>query len=202
MALNTTSSLTSLFFPTKCPGVIGTVNIDCVFSENTTEDCEVTDYPIETGAYIQDNIYNRPLNFSLSGFLTDTPLGYIQTVESLTNTTNQSLSQSAIDALETLKESRTPFTVITGVRIYEDMVFTNLSFSRDTNNGRSANIDCSFKKLLFASYQTVQVPASQVSSKVQNAATQYPSTQDNGHKQPSEVTNNQAASDAYNFVHS
>lgn len=204
MSLNTTSSLSSIFFPTKSPGIIGTVNLDCVFSENTSEDSDVTDYPIETGSYIQDNIYNRPITFSLSGFLTDTPIGYIQTIENLFDTTNQSLTQSAIDALETLKETRTPFTVVTGMRLYTNMVFTSFNFSRDTNNGRSANIDCTFKQLLFASYQTVQIPSDQVSNKVENADTQYPDTVDNGSQQPVDVnidsSNDSQQSILYGFL--
>lgn len=193
MGLNTTSSLTSIFFPTKSPALIGTVNLDCVFSENTTEDCEITDYPIETGAYIQDNIYIRPLTFSISGFLTDTPIGWVQTIETLFDSTNQSLTQAALDSLESLKNTRTPFTVVTGMRIYENMVFLSLNYSRDTNNGRSVNVDCTFKQLLFASYKTVQIQSDQVSNQVKNANTQYPDTLDQGHQQPTNVNTSNAS---------
>jgi len=199
--LNTTSGLSSIFFPTKSPGIIGTINLDCVLSENTSEDCEVTDYAIESGSYIQDNIYNRPLVFNLKGFLTDTPLGYIQTIENLFNSTNQSLTEAAIDALETLKLTRTPFTVVTGMRIYTDMVFLTLNYSRDPNNGRSCDIDCTFKQLVFASYQQVQIPKSQVSTKVKNAQTQYADTLDQGSKQPVDAPINSATDKQQSIIY-
>ena len=51
--------------------------IDCSISENHTFDSDVTDYPVESGSNISDNIRPLPLVVEIEGVVSNTPIGLI-----------------------------------------------------------------------------------------------------------------------------
>lgn len=90
---------------------IGPVSIDCVISEDHSSEIEVTEIPIETGARITDHAYVLPKRVTLE--IADAK------------------AAATYNALVRLQESRAPFTVVTGLFVYTNMLIRSLNATRD-----------------------------------------------------------------------
>ncbi len=95
---------------------IGPVSIDCVLEEQHNSEIEITEIPIETGARITDHAFVLPKRVSLE--IAD---------ENAAGTYN---------ALVRLQESRAPFTVVTGLFVYTNMLIKRLDAKRDVKTSR------------------------------------------------------------------
>ena len=85
---------------------------------------EVTLYPTEAGSEISDHVFTAAKRLRIRGVVSssalfDFSLGSVSTRHA-----------DAIEALEGLRAKRQTFEVSTGMRLYPDMAFANLRFSR------------------------------------------------------------------------
>lgn len=113
-------TLAVIFGNERTRNTFGPLEIDVTLEETHERSAEITDHPVEGGAFIQDHIVNAPKRLLMSGLITDTPLGRDAGPR----------AQEAFDALEALYESRTPFTVVSGFRVYEQMAIESLSLPK------------------------------------------------------------------------
>ncbi|MCL5500641.1 hypothetical protein M5Y49_18380 [Escherichia coli] len=156
---------------------IGVIIPDVVVSEKHSDALEITEHPVETGAAISDHAYKRPsevvmeVGFAGGGALLDF-------ASSLTSTSLLGMSpRETYQKLLDLQSSRTPFDVVTGKRIYKNMLIRSLEVNtaKATENVLSAVI--SLREVIITSTQTVQVADKSEmqkaveTSQVQNAGT-------------------------------
>jgi hypothetical protein len=179
--------ITSLFFPVRPKGKIGTLTIDCVVSESHKYDSDVTAYPTEDGASISEHIYNRPFKLSLSGVVSDTPVpssfsSYIPTPQ----THDQPLSKQAYDYLLELRNQRTVFTVVTGLQVYANMAFENITFDRDKDTGKALSFSVELTQIKKVSAQTKNVSRAKIKDKY-DAKTQGTTTDNQGSQRTAEI---------------
>ena len=109
---------------------IGSVTIDASIKEDHESNCELTENPIESGADVIDHVSMLPKKLSIEGVVSDSPVSYFEIDPSTGKiSTNfnffgtSSRSKDAYDTLIKLQESRTPFKVVTGLKVYDNMCF-------------------------------------------------------------------------------
>ena len=57
------------------PTMIGDLALDCTVTETHTATSTVTEHPVESGANITDHIRPDPVQLSITGIVSDTPIG-------------------------------------------------------------------------------------------------------------------------------
>lgn len=127
--------------------------IDGAASEEEALEAEATEYPVESGATITDHVTNSPVTLALEFVVSDTPIG----AAAASRAAGVVPSSEARQVLTALRDSRRPFTVVTGVRSYESMVFTSLSFPRDGKTGAALRGTASLKRIELVDVRRVSV---------------------------------------------
>lgn len=90
---------------------IGPVPLSCVLSEDHTTEIEITSNPIETGAEVNDHAYIMPKRVRLDFA--------------------DANAAATWNALIRFQETRTPFTLVTGLSVYRNMMVKRLNATRD-----------------------------------------------------------------------
>lgn len=147
-----------------------------------TDELEITEHPVEKGASITDHAFKRParLVLSLGWSNSKTYLGLAKDVLGLL-TGNQLEDVRAVYAkLLTLQEKREPFTVTTGKRTYENMLFASLATTTDQKSEESLFVTATLQQIITVQTQTTTVPPSENQASPQKTA----DTTKAGTKQP------------------
>lgn len=107
---------------------IGPVPIDCVVTERHTSEIAITEIPIEDGARITDHAFVLPKKVTL-------------------DIANQNAA-AAYNALVSFQESRVPFTVVTGLFVYTNMLIKSLNAERDKTFSSVLRCTCDLQEIL------------------------------------------------------
>lgn len=145
---------------------ISTLQVDVTLSESHELPSTVTEKPVEDGSNINDNVILNNTKVSISGVLTDDRLGTSQAEK--------------WRALQDIRRSREPFTVVTSLGAYENMIFTSISASRDVSSVGAVFFNADLTQVRIISSETVQVPLRAIPE--QRKAKQAPK-QDKGKQQ-------------------
>ena len=161
-------------------------HIDVTLTENHSFEAEATENPVEEGVVISDHIDLKPESFTITGVISDTPLGLAASAQGAasiagaylgkkvvgplgalagvgagalagTLTGNSNRMKNAFDHLRDLQTKRVPFTVITGLRRYTTMVVTSLTINRDGKSGRSFNFTAVFKQIRVVESKVIKI---------------------------------------------
>lgn len=138
--------------------VIGGVQVDASISEVHRTRNEVTDNPVELGSDVQDHSRRMPNEYALDGVLADaptTPSGFARLQAS-----GESSSKRYSDLLD-LVENADTFDVLTGIRMYRDMVFLSFEVRRDKTTGGIIGFRAEMKQISFAFGERVPVVSSE-----------------------------------------
>jgi hypothetical protein len=115
---------------------IGMIVPSVVVSEKHTDTLEITEHPVEVGAAIADHAYKKPsevvmeVGFAGGGSLLDFASNL--TATNLLGLSPQQTYQEILD----LQASRIPFDVVTGKRLYSNMLIRAGSDDRQDNRKR------------------------------------------------------------------
>ena len=171
------------------------IPLDASISESHSFNSRVSQFPIEDGSSISDNIVNDPIGLDITGFVTNTPvILFTQNISNIIdNTSGGDRVKTAFEALLSLRESKETFTIVTGLKTYENMVFTSLTFPRDKTTG-TTNLRFNAKviNIKFVASRTVVSPQT-VASEPADLSDQATSTKDVG-KQTTTVDVGQGSS--------
>jgi hypothetical protein len=139
---------------------ISTLQVDVTLSESHELPSTVTEKPVEDGSNINDNVILNNAKLSISGILTDDRLGTSQAEK--------------WRALQDIRRSREPFTVVTSLGAYENMIFTSLSATREVSNVGAVFFIADLTAVRIISSETAQVPLRAIPEerKAKQAATQ------------------------------
>ncbi len=163
---------------------IGSLQLDASLRDTHTFENEVSSFPVEDGSSISDHVRLLPVQLTIEGIVTDSPIdvrfsdvSYIVEGE---NNREEALVveredtavrvETARDLLLSMRGSygkeQQLLTVVTGLKVYENMVMTKLSFERDGKTGRALPFTASFVELTTQKISTESLrPAKSVSSK-------------------------------------
>lgn len=96
--------------------VLGPVLFDAVLSEDHESDVEITSNPIETGSEVNDHAYIKPKKVTLEVADNNAAIAY--------------------NALVAFQETRVPFYMVTGLRIYRNMLISSVRAQRDKDTSK------------------------------------------------------------------
>lgn len=143
----------SVIFKTN-PGrrvAIGTVLLDATVSERHSYTSEVTQHPIENGGFVTDHVYEAPRSVIVTGEITDSPVVFFSAINSIRNllSENETVSRSveAYDQLLEIYKSHDVVTLVTGLKIYTDMVMKSFDVPKDQRTGKRLQFTAEFEEV-------------------------------------------------------
>lgn len=135
-------ALSLLFGKKYARTAISSVVLDAVLTEDHQYNARVTNYPIEDGRIISDHIINEPETVQITGVVSDTPLSFFAPFNNSIN---------AFNTLVQIYNRRERITVVTGIKVYTDMVITSLQVPRNVDTGQSLTFTIDLQKIFIDS---------------------------------------------------
>ncbi len=136
---------------------IGMIVPSVVISEKHTDMLEITEHPVEVGAAVADHAYKKPsevvmeVGFAGGGALLDFASNL--TATSLLGLSPQQTYQEILD----LQESRIPFDVVTGKRLYSNMLIRALEVTTDKTTENVLSAVLTLREVLISRTQQITV---------------------------------------------
>jgi hypothetical protein len=180
-------TLATIFFKQE-PHKIGAISVDCVINDTFTYESQITDYPVEDGYYIQDNVWRKPFVYTMRGIISDAHIGNSFDLTELSS--SSSPTQDAMDKLISLMDQKILFDIVTSLKIYNNMIFTKFEPTRDSNTGNSLNFNAEFKQLILVSSKSVVINSDKTDDK------SYPDTVSNGTQQTKKLDTTEIRDDS------
>lgn len=134
--------LSLLFGKKYARTAVAGVVLDAVLTEDHAYNSRVTNYPIESGLIISDHIINEPDTLQITGVVSDTPLNFLAPFNNSIN---------AFNTLVEIHNRRERITVVTGIKVYTDMVITSLQVPRNVQSGQSLTFVIDLQKVILDS---------------------------------------------------
>lgn len=137
------------------------ISVDATVNEEHLTTCDLTENPVEDGAKVTDHVQLNPAELTVEGVISDSPLGYavIGNVQNLARSVSSVFGGSvrSIDAyneLLQLQKSREPFTVITGLKRYQNMIMEELSVPRTSQTGAAIHFKAVMREIRIVKSKT------------------------------------------------
>lgn len=121
---------------------VSNIVLDAVISEEHSYNSRVTNYPIETGLIISDHIINEPDTLQITGVISDTPLSFLAPFNNSIN---------AFNSLVEIHNRKERITVVTGIKVYTNMIITSLQVPRNVQSGQSLTFVIDLQKVFLDS---------------------------------------------------
>ena len=137
------------------PVMIDGIPFDALIDSEEVRESEIPAYPVETGFEVSDTIILKSLVLNMSLYLTNTPVTWKER-----NGSGPFKVQDILQQLEDLYFTKTPVTVSTNERDYENMGIVKIGLPKKIETGTSRLIPISFKQIRVAEAQTTSIPAS------------------------------------------
>jgi len=183
------SLLATVFkIPTKAQ--VGFLKLDASLGETHTRTAQVTDNEVEDGVVVSDHVKLNPKALNITGQISDAPvsiLGLGVSSDDILGAANDFLDgdkssfeglaknerRTPIEAwtyLNQLMEKRTPFSVVTGLQRYENMLLTSLSAPRTAKDGKSLIFTGELRQIVIVESSTIKIPAFKMKGDTGNSA--------------------------------
>jgi len=147
---------------------IGSFAATITIEELATDDAEITQHPVQQGASIADHAYMKPAAVTIKfmvGAQENVPLRDVYT------------------KLLALQSSFEPLDVVTGKRIYKNMLIKSLAQTTDRDTEHVLSVTAQLQEVRIVSVETIAVPPRQR----QRTPGKTGATQNGGTKQPEPV---------------
>ena len=159
----------NLFIRTKKS--IGGIQLDAVLSESHINTVRKTTNPVELGVDVTDHAIIEPKRLNILAEVSDTPLGIaalgqiIDLVTGLFGTAtsdNLTRSNAAYNAMVQLQELREPIEIQTKLRLYKNMLITNISTTQDKDSSRIVTMNIALEELFITESKIIQLEPDQL----------------------------------------
>lgn len=189
---------------------IGGIQLDAILSESHSNSVSLTNNPVELGADITDHAIVQPKRINIIAEVTDSPLGFaalgqlVDTVTGLFGTStaqNLTRSNAAYNALVQLADSRATLSVQTKLKLYENMMITDISILQDKDSSRIARMNITMTEVRIVESELITLSPDQLEEG--SAREQASSTEDRGRQAPVEpdsATNKSVLKSIYDWV--
>lgn len=143
---------------------IGTIGVQVVVNEATTDTLTITRQPVQQGASITDHAYMEPTAFTHTIYFAAAGLeGLLGGGTSLDQIYKQLLD---------LQSSAIPFDIITPKRIYHNMLMASLGMTTDKQTENCLAIHASYQQIIIVPILATTVPRRNQKNAGSNGATQ------------------------------
>lgn len=145
-------ALQSIFL--RAPRAIEFIIPDCVIEERHSDRLQITQHPVEVGSNISDHAFMLPVEVSLRYGFTNSILASI--AAGAFDTT-----KAVYEQLQRLQKSRVPFQIVTGKRVYQNMLLTELEVSTDVRTENALMVEAHCQQVIIVSTSAATItPAS------------------------------------------
>lgn len=121
--------------------------MDVVLDEVHTYDSIISDYPVESGSTISDNIRIMPISVSMDCLVSNTPIGFIANERD--NDDDDNPPKSAYEVLTAIRDDKRLVTIKTSLRPYVNMWLKTLTVPRATGRGDELRFTALFAEVQF-----------------------------------------------------
>lgn len=169
------------------PTMIGDLALDCTVTETHTATSTVTKHPVESGSNITDHIRPEPVQLSITGIVSDTPIGArevqraieiggvsVQIKQQETPTSPTGFGRAAWSKLDAMRLAAKPVTVLTRDKKYESMAIVSLTVPKEAKTGGALYFTAQFEqvRIVFNRSTRIVVAKSPKSHKKQDTGKQ------------------------------
>lgn len=119
--------MTAIAFSTA----IGPVAINCVLTEKHTTELDITEIPIETGAKVTDHAVVMPKKLALD--------------------VANDAATATFNSLVRFQESRVPFSIVSGLKVYSNMLIKRIDAERDATFSRVLRAKVDLQEIIIVS---------------------------------------------------
>lgn len=121
---------------------IGPFKATVTLEEIASDDLEITQHPVQQGATITDHAYLKPATVSIKIMFSDADAPLAETYAKLRQ----------------LQASREPFDVVTGKRVYKNMLLKSLGQTNDAQTENILSISAELQEVFIVQVETTTVP--------------------------------------------
>lgn len=140
--------------------MIDTIELDATLSEEHNMSSQISSHPIEKGTDITDHIRPEPESLTIEGVISSTPTQLKHVLKFVDRTKR---FDNAEKQLRELWQKAEPFTVVTSLRTYENMVIQTLSIPRDKDTTNIFRFKAQLRKVQLVSTEQLSDLADAVS---------------------------------------
>lgn len=157
----------SLLFGKYGQKEIGGVVIDAFVEERHTMTSSVTQYPVEEGFNISEHVTQYPDGLSLQCIVGPHPVKILGGILDIASFKNQ--AYQVYEALVVLKELAEPIEIITGLRVYDNMIIDSINITRTKDNGQSLEFDMGVTQVTIVQSLETDIPANKQVRRIANS---------------------------------
>jgi len=134
--------------------------IDAVVKEAHEFDSEVTEYPVESGIEISDNIRIKPLRVTLECYVSNTPMGTLFDVRFPTDAAPEAddPADDAYARMLQIRKSRKTVTINTSLDEFQNMALVSFSVPRSSGEPDHLHFTAVFQQVTFITNERTTVP--------------------------------------------
>lgn len=131
----------------KRRGAIDVIVVDSIISERHMRTSDITEHPIQNGAFINDHVINQSPMLTMDCFISDTPQnpGILQRLSRFY--TFLKPSQRTFEYLNFLWREKTLLTVVSSLKIYRRMAIESLTFDRNQQTSNALSFRITLKQI-------------------------------------------------------
>jgi len=140
---------------------------DVSLTESHERKSETTRFPVEEGSDLSDHVRNLNIIISISGVVSDTPIGEMELLRELDGGAAQRPSDEARARLIALRDERRNTTIVTSAGVYENVVMTSFVEKQGPEFTNGLFFDCTFeqRRIVTSARASVRVAVPRVASK-------------------------------------
>ncbi len=135
------------------------LQLDAIISEAPSYTGTPTMSEVEDGEEISDHVTLKPLELSVQGIVSDTPMlsRIANPNPNPTISRSPSPKQAAYDFLKKLQVDRRPFDFVGGFEVYRSMVITSFTPTRTKETGDTLRFSCTMRQIKTVSSQILTI---------------------------------------------
>jgi len=141
------------------------ITLDASINETHTGESEISNYPVEEGSNSSDNSRPQPMQLTILGVVTGTPMDI--TAIALPPSVKLARGKDAWSALDQWRRDGRRLRVTTSLNLYRGMVIKSLSVNRNSKNTDGVEMTIMLQEIVTVSAQTRKAPKQQRASKKQ-----------------------------------
>ena len=161
---------------------IGGIIPDVVIRERHQDDLEATEHPVEMGSPITDHAFMRPVSVTIEAGWSNSGLPSLSGL--LSGDIGEGRVRQIYDQMQALQSSLTLLTIVTGKRLYTNMVITSLDVTTDAASEYTLMLTANCRQIIIVQTQETTVapqanqanPASTAGTVSRGAIQPIPST--------------------------
>lgn len=133
---------------------IGGFALDATIQEDYQSDVNITEFPVEFGASINDHRIILPQKYIVTGRVSDTPF---KDDGQWLNSADETRSAAAFSTFRDIQTTGEPIDVQSGLKLYENMVIQSIRCSQDPATARTFDFTAILQEIIITETEVVQI---------------------------------------------